>query len=411
MKLFAENLWTVLLDLAPWLVFGLLIAGVLHVLIPPGFLEKHLGGKSFFNVVKAAFLGVPVPLCSCGVIPAAMAIRKEGASKASCMSFLISTPQTGVDSLFVSAAMLSWPFAIFKLLSAFVIGLIGGVIYILADKGEDDDEGVEVSSYSEEKTKFSLKAIWDYGINDLLYMIWKWLLFGVILAALLSTFVNPEIFKNSAIVHGTFSLLIVLAISLPLYICATSSVPIAASLIQLGFPLSSALVFLIAGPATNVATLGAVYKSFGKKFVMIYLCTVIVGSLFCALLFQNVITVNAVSSSHVHAQFTWIHKSAAIILIILFIKFAISDIKNWLNKNKTASEQRQVIVVGLTCNGCVNKLRTALTANSLIESLDVELNTGLTRISGHDLNSLDLKKMITDAGYEMEKEVDEEQTS
>ena len=112
---YIDNVWVVLSELAFWLLVGCFVSGVLHALVPDHWLKKHLGGGGSWSVLKAVFIGVPMPLCSCGVIPAALGLKKQGAGDGASMGFMISTPQTGIDSIFVSASMLSWPFAIFKL--------------------------------------------------------------------------------------------------------------------------------------------------------------------------------------------------------------------------------------------------------------------------------------------------------
>ena len=131
---FINNLWGVIEALGMWFLLGLVVAALLHGFVPARLFQRWLGKNSFLNVVKAAFIGVPMPLCSCGVVPTVIGLRKKGASKSSCLSFLVSTPQTGVDSLMVSASFLSWPFAVFKLVSAFVIGIVGGGIHMLLEK-------------------------------------------------------------------------------------------------------------------------------------------------------------------------------------------------------------------------------------------------------------------------------------
>ncbi len=115
---YLENAWDVTLELAPWLLLGVVIAGILHVFMPQDFVRTHLGHSRFSHVVKACLFGVPMPLCSCGVIPAAAGLKKEGASNGATVGFLISTPQTGVDSFAVSAALLGWPFALVKVVAA-----------------------------------------------------------------------------------------------------------------------------------------------------------------------------------------------------------------------------------------------------------------------------------------------------
>jgi len=194
---FSNNLWTVTESLGIWFLLGLLIAALMHGFVPASLFKRWLGKNSFFNVVKAAFIGVPMPLCSCGVVPTVIALKKKGASNSSCLSFLISTPQTGVDSLLVSASFLSWPFAIFKLISAFIIGILGGGIHHILHKKHtahliDDTPTEEIPHH-----RASLKELYDFAINDLFYNLWRWMLAGIVAAALISTFLSADFMANS----------------------------------------------------------------------------------------------------------------------------------------------------------------------------------------------------------------------
>ena len=131
--LFLDNIWNLMLELAPWLFVGTVMASLLHIWLPPDFINRRLGSGGPSSVLRAVVFGVPLPLCSCAVIPAAVSLKKEGAGQGSALGFLIATPQTGVDSILVTASMLGWPFALFKVVAALVTGVVGGV---LADRNE-----------------------------------------------------------------------------------------------------------------------------------------------------------------------------------------------------------------------------------------------------------------------------------
>ncbi|MDP7742985.1 MAG: permease, partial [Lentisphaeria bacterium] len=161
---YLHNAWDVMLSLAPWLLLGTLAAGLLHVFLPPDLIRRHLGRASTGSVVKAVMLGVPMPLCSCSVIPAALAIRREGASRGAAVGFMISTPQTGVDSILVSASFLGWPFAVFKVVSAFVTGLMGGQFADLATKSIPSPAPVPAAAAAAARES-KLRRILDYGIG------------------------------------------------------------------------------------------------------------------------------------------------------------------------------------------------------------------------------------------------------
>ena len=290
--LFFQEVWEVNLELAPWLFFGAVVSALLHKLLPVDFIQKQLTG--YTGVMKAVFLGVPLPLCSCGVIPAGIGLKKDGASDGSAIAFLISTPQTGVDSILISAAFLGWPFTILKVVAATITGIAGGVL------SEYKSLPTEKQKPKTKKTKkVTWFDAWLHGVQ-LIRSIWGWLLVGIILSAAITTLFPKELFTS--VPEGWLSLLLALTISLPLYVCATASVPIAAALVAGGLPLNAALVFLMAGPASNLATIGAIYKTFGRRNTIIYLSTVIVGSLVFATGFDFLLDTTSPSSLHEHHQ-------------------------------------------------------------------------------------------------------------
>ncbi|MCH9022167.1 MAG: SO_0444 family Cu/Zn efflux transporter [Planctomycetes bacterium] len=339
------------MEVAPWLIFGLLLAGGLHVLLPEGFISRHLGGSRLGNVFKAVAVGVPMPLCSCGVIPAAIALKKEGASDGASMGFLISTPQTGVDSILVSAAFLGWPFAFFKVISALVSGLVGGLLVNLLKRPNSPENAPASSGHccangvEEKKGTRGWKDIFIFGFSQLLRDIYRWLIVGILAAALISTFLPDEALSQYWWSQGVAGLFAILIISLPMYICATASVPLAASLVLAGMSPGAALVLLMAGPVTNVATIGTVYRTFGIKVVGVYLGTVIVMSLVMGFAFDQLLTTGIPQASeHLHSLPAWFQSSAAVILIGFIIFFVVSDL--WKKLRPTKAAHKPVTTTG-----------------------------------------------------------------
>ena len=392
-----KNVWEVLSELSFWLLFGCFISGLLHILVSQKWLNRHLGGTGFSSVLKSVFIGVPMPLCSCGVIPAAIGLKKKGAGSGVAMGFLISTPQTGVDSIFVSASMLSWPFAVFKLFSAFLLGIIGGAVSnsIPSKEVERAEEGKEESGQSNK-----LYSIYDFAINDLLYMIWGWIVIGVLVSAAITTWMPAEAFSNWTSYSLLLVLLAVLVISLPLYVCATSSVPIAAALVDSGMPLSAALVFLMAGPATNVATIGAVYKGFGGKHLLNYLLTIILGSLLLAYCFDFLLSGQDAGGMHHHASESYF----TYLLLFFFALFLLRDLKRLLSKGANSSNLESQItyelaVGGLTCQGCVKKISSALLSVEGLFQVDVDLENGLVKIAGKPGLKTEIEESIKKTGF------------
>jgi hypothetical protein len=350
-----------MLELSPWFLLGMAVAGLLHGLLPRNFIKRQLRGR--FAVVKAVALGVPLPLCSCGVIPAGLGLKRDGASNGASLGFLISTPQTGVDSILVSATFLGWPFALFKVFAAAATGLIGGII---ADRLPDDDppeRDLGAVEAANEEQEWGLRAMVEHA-HDLLASIWRWLVFGVVVSALINTFLpvgTLEVFADAGPLWAGF---MVLLISLPLYVCATASVPIAAALVANGMPVGAALVFLMAGPATNVATIGAIYRGFGGRQLFSYLFVLIVGSLGFGLLFDWAIDPLTVAQPHAASHATWWAVASAVLLSALIARLAFQDLLGWLRGRFGASNRDsiEVGVEGLSCGACERKVERALLA-------------------------------------------------
>lgn len=374
-----QSAFNIFCELAPWLLLGAFVAGMLHVLVPASWFKQSLGGR--LGVLKSVLVGVPLPLCSCGVIPVGLSLRKNGAGDGATVGFLISTPQTGVDSILVSASFLGWPFALFKVAAAFVTGLVGGYLTnVVSDQSADEPVA---SDDSQAAQSTGLRAGFDHGLM-LIRSIYLWILVGVVASALITSLVPEESLANVAGFSGLTGMLVVLLISLPLYVCATASVPIAAALVASGLPTGSALVFLMAGPATNIATLGAIYRTLGLRNLSVYLGTIIVGSLGAGLLFDQLIESGTVAAAlHEHGTSWWSLLSAGV-LGLLMLWLAADDVRHWLRRTRLSQHSSPTIVLqieGMTCDGCAASLERGLCATSGIESATVSFKTRTATIS------------------------------
>jgi uncharacterized membrane protein YraQ (UPF0718 family) len=274
-----EASWHMLLDMSPWLLLGFLVAGALKVLLPETWIARRLGGRGLGPVTKAALIGVPLPLCSCGVVPAALGLRKQGASRGATLSFLVSTPETGVDSIAVTYAILGPAMAIFRPIAAVLNAITAGWLADVLVRERDEPKPEKPSACAccgEEKATHRhsiverLRASVRFALDDLLGDIAGWLLFGLLLAGVITAFVSPDLVRRHIGSEGA-EMLLMLAISVPLYICATASTPVAAALVVAGVSPGAALVLLLAGPATNVATLLLVGRILGKGAAAVYL--------------------------------------------------------------------------------------------------------------------------------------------
>ena len=305
---------SVFLQMAPYLLFGMTLAGILHVLVSRHFVFKHLGEKGPWSVIKAAFIGVPLPLCSCGVLPLALSFRKSGASKGATTSFLISTPQTGIDSFIATYGMLGLPFALFRPLAALAMGIVGGMITDIFSSTEAPYTipGNE-SSYSctlcpathihRHSFKEKIFGMLKYALYEFPDDITVNLIVGFVVAGLISFFMPNNLFYRY--LHNDFlSMLVMIIIGAPLYICATASIPIAAMLMFKGASAGAAFVFLTVGPATNAAAILLIAHALGKKIAGIYLLTIIIMSILAGSILNFVVSITkiafppAISSSY-----------------------------------------------------------------------------------------------------------------
>ncbi|MEM6955637.1 MAG: permease [Myxococcota bacterium] len=386
---FAHAAWNITVQLAPWLLLGAAASGVLHVLLPHGFVHRNFRGRG--GVTRAVLVGIPLPLCSCGVIPAGIGLKRDGASDGAAVGFLIATPQTGVDSVLVSASMLGWPFALFKVGAALTLGLVGGY----ATDGLTPAHAATSASPANEHAR-TWREGWDHAV-ELIRTVWLWLVIGVLLSAAITVLFPAE--ALSGIGAGTLvAMLAALMVSLPLYVCATASVPIAAALVSAGFPPGAALVFLMAGPATNLTTIGAVSRAFGLRALAIYLTTIVVGSMGLGYAFDSLLPVNSQALAHVHGA-SVLEGISAVLLCALVLAFAISDLRSRFPGATPGDDSRPKLetrVDGLTCNGCVRKLEAALRAGSATD-VRVDREAGLASARGLDEGTF--HALIRKAGF------------
>ena len=313
--------------MAPYILFGLLFAGILHEFVPDTIVTKHLGKDNIFSVIKATLFGIPLPVCSCGVIPLATSIKKSGASKGSTLSFLISTPITGVDSILATYGIFGWIFTIYRVITSMIIAMVAGILANLFDKEEvvaksqfsavkvpnafspvvslpKKEEGsccsTATSCCAVEEKSFWLTSALRYAFITLLGDIAKPLVWGLILGALITVAI-PQSISDILIEYSWFSYIIVIAIAVPMYVCATASLPIAAGLMLSGVSAGAAFVFLSAGPATNTVTIGVVKKMLGTRSLAIYLGSIIIGSIVFGLGLDYIFTASNINpASLVH---------------------------------------------------------------------------------------------------------------
>ena len=393
---FLNSVWNITVVLAPWLVLGSLMAGVLHVLVPAELIRQRFSGIG--GVVRAVILGVPLPLCSCGVIPAGIGLKKDGASDGSAVGFMISTPQTGVDSILVSASFLGWPFALFKVAAAVVTGVAGGALVEVVSQHASTSH----SPADGMQSKAEKEGFWNH-VLDVLSSIWRWLVVGIFISAAIEHVTPEDGFAALQEISTGLSMVVALVVGLPMYVCATASVPIAASLVTAGLSPGAALVFLMAGPATNVATIGAVYRTLGARNLAIYLTVIVLGSIGAGLLFDGLLMGVSTTNLDHHEHQTWWGQASAIVLTGLLGYFALRDARQayarWTISGATQRPTTILNVDGMSCGGCVRKLETKLGLLQGVEGVEVTLDPGSARVIG-DVGSQVLLKAVSEAGFE-----------
>lgn len=465
---FLSSLWAIVLDMAPYLLLGFFIAGLLYAFVPQTLIAKHMARPGFRSVLNATLLGIPLPLCSCGVIPTTVGLRRAGVSRGACTSFLISTPQTGVDSILATYSVLGLPFAIVRPIAALVTGIFGGLATDrLFSKEENaapnavvDDAVVEVKCecgchddhcdcddddchchdhddcccgddcHCHEGFNFvgKMKKALGYAFGELLEDVGKWLAVGLLIAAVITVAV-PDNFFDALKDYPFVNMLIVLAIAIPMYVCATGSIPIALSLMMKGLTPGAALVLLMAGPAINSASMLVINKAFGKKQMTIYITSIVIGAILFGLGIDYLLPHEWFAVAGTHTMDACCHKEEeaswfAIGCSILFLLLLARALWHTLGGHhhhhgeevagvseaseiSKVTEASQIVVInieGMNCSHCAKNAQSAIEAVAGVKSADVDHIAKTAIITANDGCSLDLeaiKKAVADAGYEV----------
>jgi uncharacterized membrane protein YraQ (UPF0718 family)/copper chaperone CopZ len=426
MLTFVSASWAVFGAMAPYLLLGFTVAGLLSAVISAEWVERHLGGNGFGQVFKASLFGVPLPLCSCGVIPVAASLRRHGASKGATTAFLLSTPQTGVDSIAVTYGLLGPFLAVVRPVAALVTGFFGGgLVQALNGNGAavadgDEEAGCTDTCCDAEQPKRSkiVEAL-HYGLVILPRDIGKALILGVVISGLISAFVAPQALE-SYLGGGLLPMFAAMAIGIPLYVCATASTPIALGLIHAGLSPGAALVFLISGPATNTAALTTLWKLLGRRAAILYLITVAVASLATGLAVDGLIGAGGLPESalvpaatsiagqgaHAHHEdeggMPWFETVSALVLLAVLIN-ALRPHRRTAVDDTLAEASDQLLeltVDGMHCNGCVQSVQRALSEISGVTNAEVRLDEGRAFIRGSGFSVQDLVDAINSLGFE-----------
>jgi uncharacterized membrane protein YraQ (UPF0718 family) len=336
---FLTESWHVFRQAAPFLLFGFLVAGLLKALVPLEFLVRHFGGRGFYSVLKGALLGAPLPLCSCGVLPAAMGLRRQGAGAGATTAFMIATPETGVDSLAVTYALIDPVMTVLRPVAAISTALVAGVAanllperFIPALKAEAADclTGCCSGSCATPPPAIApglserLRDGMGHAFGEMLADVGLWLVIGVLAAGAISAFVPPSFFLDT--LGGEFtSMLAMMIVGVPMYVCASSSTPIAASLLMKGLSPGAALVFLLTGPATNATTITVMARTFGLALTSVYVTSIVACSLAFGLIANRIYAalgfdIHAMLGEVAETMPAWLEIASAALLVVLILR-------------------------------------------------------------------------------------------
>jgi len=367
------------LIVSPWLLLGLFIAGLIHSFIGENFIKEHLGGSGFIPVLKATLFGIPLPVCSCSIIPIAAGLRKDGASKAATMSFLISTPTTGVDSIFITYGMLGGVFAVARPLSALIGGILIGVIVYLTEKNNQTSLIVEHKKHPHLSLWDRIKSTFVYGFGVLPQDLSKTLLLGIAVGGALSALL-PTDFASQYLSNPLIAYPLMIVVSVPLYVCAVGSVPIAAALLMKGLIPGAALAFMIAGPATNTITMGFVGKKLGKRVFVIYLVSIIIIAVGGGLIMDLFLPAwSGHELMHRHDETSLFLKIISTILLLAIIGYSL------FNKHKIIKDvdmEYRFNVPDMTCKHCQMTIENSLKKIPGIENVIISLTDKTVSVDG-----------------------------
>ncbi len=411
--------WNELLDLtiemAPYLMLGFLFAGILYAWFPAAKMTKYLGQNNARSALNAAILGIPLPLCSCGVIPTGVSFYKNGASKGSSVSFLISTPQTGVDSIMVTWSLLGLPMAIIRPIIALFTGVFGGILTNSLETKHERKAEKPIAESIEPRKKIGIKGMLKYAFGEFLEDIVKWLVIGLLIAALFAVMI-PEDFFLRYLSNDYLSMLIILVASVPLYVCATGSVPIAAVLMMKGLSPGAAIVFLMAGPATNAATISVIGNSMGRKTLFRYLLSIIGGALLFGTLVNELLPGEWFTSAiqHLHGESHahdvlpyWLQVGSAILLTLaiingLYRKYILPHFKKPIITPKAiniSNMTTKIKVEGMTCNHCKMNVEKGIEKIEGVKEVSANIHNGEVLIAGEKYDLEKIRKEVNDLGY------------
>ncbi len=412
---FFNTLLALLNEMSPYLLLGFFIAGLLHSFVPEQIYSRHLSESNWKSVFKAALFGIPLPLCSCGVLPTAVSLRNNGASRAASTSFLIATPQTGIDSIAATYSLLGPAYAIIRPVAALVTAMFGGALVSAVEKGDAQTLDQSAEACGADCANSNLRygtSVWGkllealrYGFFDMMKSIGKWLMIGLVVAAMITVLVPNDFFAHYA-QYPLLNMLVVLLIAVPMYVCATGSIPIALSLMLKGISPGTALVLLMGGPAANFASVLVLNRSFGRKATVAYLVSIIGGAVAFGLMVDYLLPAewfvpkmmsSAIGCSHCDSVFNVV---CSVALVAMLLAAAVSMILDMIKNNKTKNDMtKEYKIKGMMCPHCQANVEKNLSALEGVEKVTVDLAKGIAYVEGDVAAEVVIAK-INQLGYE-----------
>jgi len=395
-------------EMAIYLVFGFLVAGILHVFFPDSIVRKHLGKPGMLSMIKSTLFGIPLPLCSCGVVPVATSLRRSGASKGATVSFLISTPQIGADSFLLTYSLLGWVFAVFRIITSLLTAILAGIALLLFDKEKPAQENSDINQTTDSTPAQRLKDLPAYIEYELFGSIAGTLLVGILVAGLIGVLL-PNGFFEQYFNYPFLSMLIMLVVGIPMYVCASASTPIAASLVLKGLNPGAALVFLLTGPATNAVNLSTVSSIIGKKSTLLYLTSISAVAMLMGYVFNLMagsIGIDKIVHQHNHEILPlWLKWSGVVLLTAMFIYYYWNiKIKKLFGKKTRDTKVSHLIldVQGMNCMHCAGSVKSAVESIEGTSEVHVDLDSGIVDFELENEQQLEqVKQKIKGAGFEV----------
>ncbi len=427
---FATILLNLYLDIAPLLLFGFLVAGFLHLLVTEENVVRHLGARDGLSVLKSTLFAIPLPLCSCSVVPVVASLRRKGASPGASVSFLVAAPQVGADSYLLTHGLLGLPFALYRLLASLITSLCAGFFENLLPESKRTAAEGDVAAETPGETETAGRATNPPGLwarirglpaylMELLGSLANSLLVGLVLAALIIAIIPDNLLSDLLEGRSWISMLLMLAVGIPMYVCATASTPLAAAFVLKGVSPGAALVFLLTGPATNIVTLSMLSRSLGRRPVLIYLLSISVVAVAAGLVLDlapsGMFSITSPAEME-HPEGLWYKAVAGVLLAAMLLRYYLERLRGRMRAGREArmpmtgeatTERSRLRVLGMSCAHCAGRVEEAVKALNMVENIRVDHAADLLEYSiipGSASSRVEeqVRQAVEEAGYDVD---------